>query len=142
MIKIFTDGGARGNPGPAACAFVVFDAAGNLREKRGKYLGRATNNEAEYQGVIEALDYLSGLSYLSDLSVKFFLDSELIVNQINGLWKVKEPRLRGLLLRVRETEAILIKHFPSLTLAYFAIPRAQNQEADALVNEVLDTMGQ
>lgn len=141
MLKIFTDGGARGNPGPAACAFVVADQAGNLREKRGKYLGTATNNEAEYQGVIEALSYLSNLSHLNDLSVEFFLDSELIVNQINGLWKVKEPRLRELLLRVREAEAVLVKRFPSLVLTYSSVPRAQNQEADTVVNEVLDTMG-
>lgn len=133
-MKIFTDGGARGNPGPAACAFVVFNAAGNILEKRGKYLGTGTNNEAEYNGVIEALSYLRSLGDLSNLKASFFLDSLLVVNQINGLWKIKEPRLRELLMKVRELEGAL----SPVQISYSHVPRAQNKEADLLVNETLD----
>ncbi|MCL4397937.1 ribonuclease HI family protein [Patescibacteria group bacterium] len=131
MLKVFTDGGARGNPGPAACAFVVWEAAGNLREKRGKFLGNKTNNEAEYAGVIEALSFLRNLSDLRDLKIDLFLDSLLVVNQLNGLWKVKEARLRELMLQVRSLEN-------GLTVTYSHVSRSQNKEADLLVNETLD----
>ncbi len=125
MIKIFTDGGSRGNPGQAACAYVVFDDAGNIRQSCGKYLGVATNNEAEYQGVIEAL------TALKDLELSFFLDSLLVVNQLNGLWKIKAPRLRELLMKGRALEN-------NRKITYTHIPREQNTTADLLVNETLD----
>lgn len=128
IYKVFTDGGSRGNPGPAACAFVVYDDSGNIRQKRGKYLGIATNNEAEYQGVIEALCHPE---LVSGSEINFFLDSLLVVNQLNGLWKIKEPRLRELILKIRELEA-------GKNITYTHIPREQNKEADALVNETLD----
>lgn len=126
MIKVFTDGGARGNPGPAACAFVVFDDAGNIRQKSGKYLGVATNNEAEYQGVIEAL------TALADSDLSFFLDSKLVASQLSGLWKVKEPRIRELVAKIRILEA-------GRNITYSHIPREENYQADLLVNETLDT---
>lgn len=132
--KVFTDGGSRGNPGAAACAFVVYDDSGNIRQKCGKFLGVATNNEAEYQGVIEALSYLSNLGNLSNLKVNFFLDSLLVVNHLNGLWKIKEPRLRELILKIRELEA-------GKNITYTHIPREQNAVADLLVNETLDGEG-
>ena len=135
-MKIFTDGGARGNPGPAACAFVIFDDAGNLRHKCGNYLGTGTNNEAEYNGVIEALSYLMYLVDLSNLKASFFLDSLLVVNQINGLWKIKEPRLRELLMKVRELEGAL----SPVQISYSHVPRDQNKDADLLVNETLDNV--
>lgn len=125
MLKVYADGGARGNPGPAACAFVVYDAAGNLRDKRGKFLGGMTNNEAEYHGVIEAL------TALADPELAFYLDSQLIVSQLNGLWKVKESRLRELLFKIRQLEN-------GRQITYTYVPREQNRMADALVNETLD----
>lgn len=132
-LKINCDGGARGNPGPAACAFVV---AGDLQYKCGKYLGIATNNIAEYQAVIEALAWL--ITKIQDTRYKtqeisFFLDSNLVVNQINGLFKVKDAKLRELLLKVRELEAKI-----SQSLTYSYVPREENREADRLVNETLD----
>lgn len=133
-LKIFTDGGARGNPGLAAGAFVVYDDAGNIREKRGKSLGTKTNNEAEYMAVIEALSYLRNLGDLNE--VHFFLDSNLVVNQLNGVFKIKEPRLRELLVQIRQLEG----QFSLTRISYSYIPRAQNAEADALVNEILDTI--
>lgn len=133
-LKIFTDGGSRGNPGPAAAAFVAYDDAGNLREKRGKYLGIVTNNEAEYQAVIEALSYLSNLGDLSNLDkIDFFLDSNLVVNQLNGLFKIKEPRLRDLLVKIRALEGET-----GLPVTYSYVPREKNAEADLQVNQTLD----
>ena len=131
IYKVFTDGGSRGNPGKAACAFVVYDDAGNLREKRGNYLGIATNNEAEYNGVIRALDYLQTVKDIEE--VNFFLDSQLVVNQLNGFWKVKEPRMRDLLLKIRERESGIARN-----ISFSYVPREQNTVADALLNETLD----
>lgn len=128
MIKIFTDGGSRGNPGQAACAYVVFDDAGNIRQSCGKYLGVATNNEAEYQGVIEAL---RSSELAEETHINFYLDSLLVVNQLNGLWKIKEPRLRELLMKGRALEN-------NRKITYTHIPREQNAAADLLVNETLD----
>lgn len=137
-LKIFTDGGARGNPGPAAAAFVVYDDADNLQYKCGKFLGAKTNNEAEYLAVIEALSYLRNLGDLE--KVGFFLDSDLVVNQLNGLFKVKEPRLRELLVKIRTLEQEITNRYPLTAIRYESVPRAQNAEADALVNETLDTI--
>lgn len=149
-IKVFCDGGSRGNPGPAACAFILYgESAGNVREKRlsrevardEKYLGIATNNEAEYQAVIEALKYLSS-NQPPATSIQFFLDSSLVASQLNGLFKVKEPRLRELLIKVREQEEALrslaMEQCNNVTIVYSYIPRSQNQTADLLVNQLLD----
>jgi ribonuclease HI len=149
-LRIYCDGGARGNPGPAACAFVIYEcgpsvSAGpsrNPREKRGIFLGEKTNNEAEYHGVIAALSYLSDLRNLNDLSrVTFLLDSELVVRQLTGLYKVKNGRLRELLFRIREQEQSLIGKRPLLAINFSHIPRAENRTADALVNAVLERHG-
>jgi len=134
-LKIFTDGGARGNPGPAAAGYVVYDDAGNLREKRGKPLGKATNNEAEYQAVIEALEYARGLKN-QVTSIGFFLDSQLVVNQLNGIFKIKEPRLRNFKVKIQELENGLAP----AKITYSYVPRAENWQADKLVNETLDRL--
>ncbi len=134
-MTIFTDGGARGNPGPAACAYVVYDDDGNIRQKCGKYLGTATNNEAEYWAVIEALGYIVSIKN-SVSSIAFFLDSQLVVNQLNGKFKVKEARLRELLLKIKSIEG----EVTPLSIGYVHVPREQNAAADALVNETLDNM--
>lgn len=127
-LSIYCDGGARGNPGPAAAAFVVY-AADNLREKRGKFLGKTTNNVAEYSAVVMALKWLKG----NPAEANFFLDSNLVVNQLNGFFKIKDSRLREFLVKVRELESQV-----GLPLTYSYVPRAQNAVADALVNETLD----
>ena len=128
-MKIFCDGGSRGNPGPAACAFVVYGQNNQIIHREGKFLGIATNNEAEYSAVVLALSYLGNLSDLDNLS--FLLDSLLVVNQLNGLWKVKEPRLRELLMKVRGLEN-------NRKITYAHIPRSQSSVADLLVNATLD----
>lgn len=145
-IDIFCDGGSRGNPGPSASAFVIKDAAGNLREKRGKFLGTATNNEAEYQAVVFALEFLGGNPIYEQGQkeglINFYIDSKLVVSQLNGLFKVKNSKIRILILKVRELEAELINTLKSkdinCSVVYHQIPREKNSLADRLVNEVLD----
>ena len=99
-ITIFTDGGSRGNPGPSAGACVVKDSAGKVRLMCGKYLGKTNNNIAEYQGVVLAFEEilkLPGIKF-SDSNLKFNLDSMLVVNQLNGKFKVKDDMEYVLLL--------------------------------------------
>lgn len=142
---IHTDGGARGNPGPAAVGVVIQAVADNGKDsvKRvvsefGKKIGETTNNTAEYTAVIEALKYLISLDEQSrpgeSDEVLFYLDSTLVVHQINGLYKVKEPHLRELLTSVRILESGI-----SATIRYAAVPREQNRRADFFVNHALDS---
>lgn len=134
MIKklvIYTDGGARGNPGPAAYGVAVYDLGGALLEKLKKYLGEQTNNQAEYQGVI------AGLEKAADMrasEVDFFLDSELIVKQLNGEYKIKNEGLQPLAARV----LALTNKFSRVN--FFHVRREKNKLADELVNEALDEM--
>ena len=141
---IHTDGGARGNPGPAAIGVVIELVADDEHHKMkviaefGKTIGKTTNNTAEYMAVIEALKYLSNSDTTSrpgeSDEVDFYLDSTLVVNQLNGLYRVKEPHLRTLLFRVRMLESELT--FP---IRYTSVPREQNQRADYFVNRALDS---
>ncbi|MDP2720579.1 MAG: ribonuclease HI family protein [bacterium] len=137
MIKndelfIFCDGGSRGNPGPAAAAGVIKNAAGKTRVLCGKYLGIATNNQAEYAAVELALQKIK--ENIRDVNeIRFYLDSKLVVNQLSGLYKTKDNRLREAGLRIRMLENGLGKIY------YQHISREKNQEADQLVNEVLNT---
>lgn len=129
-IIIHTDGGSRGNPGPAACAFVVEKKGHNLASGT-KYLDITTNNIAEYNGVLTAMVWLID-NKVAD-NVIFLLDSELVVKQLNGLYKIKSTELQQL--------AILIKSKINLLKGkvYFKnIPREQNKLADKLVNQELD----
>ncbi len=133
-IKIFTDGGSRGNPGPAAAAVIAKDNAGKVRLLRGKYLGKATNNFAEYQGVILALEELLKTIDIEPRKTKlaFNLDSNLVVNQLNGTFKVKDAKIRDLVVEIRNLEPQF------LDVSYVHIPREKNTEADRIVNETLD----
>ena len=133
-IKIFTDGGSRGNPGPAAAAAIAKDHAGKVRLLRGKYLGKATNNFAEYQGVILALEELLKTIDIEPRKTKlaFNLDSNLVVNQLNGTFKVKDAKIRDLVVEIRNLEPQF------LDVSYVHIPREKNTEADRIVNETLD----
>ena len=126
------DGAARGNPGPAAYGVVIRRPDGATHESLGKYIGRHTNNVAEYYALIAALDYAaaSGIKRL-----RVFSDSQLIVNQIKGLYKVKHPDLRPLHERAKKQAAAL----ESFTIQY--VPREQNRDADDLANAALDGTG-
>ena len=126
---VFCDGGSRGNPGQAACGVVVLDGDGNELLRRAKLLGRATNNQAEYEGVIYALE-LAGQLGAKKLEVR--MDSELVVRQLEGTYKVKNEGLKPYYARACD----LVAEFQSVALTH--IPRAKNKEADKLVNAVLD----
>jgi len=128
-LLLYTDGGARNNPGPAATGFLIKDEEGQVVKKGGTFLGLATNNEAEYRALIEGLQ---AAKKLNPNRLDCFLDSSLAVNQLNGVFKIKEARLRELVFEVKTLE----KEFPSLRYQY--IPREDNKEADALVNQILD----
>ena len=130
-MDIYSDGGARGNPGPAACAFVVLEN-GKVIHKDSKFLGKATNNQAEYQGVILALNYL--ITQSTNLQIRFFLDSELVAKQLTGLYRVKDSDLKKLFLEIQK---ILEKI--SGKIIFKNIPRTKNKLADFLVNETLDS---
>jgi ribonuclease HI len=128
-LLIHTDGGARGNPGPAAIGVVIQNKESGVITKIGVYIGHATNNQAEYSALIEALQ---NAQKEKPSQVECLLDSELVVKQLNGEYKVKEPTIKKLWARVKELE----KTFPQIT--YKHIPREKNKEADKIVNEVLD----
>ncbi len=129
-LLVHTDGGARGNPGPAAVG-VVIEEEGKTISKFGRAIGEATNNVAEYMGVIEALEKIKEIRRGPD--AYFYLDSVLVVNQLNGLFKVKDARLRDLLSRVR-----ILEQEVGGSVHYVSIPREQNRRADFLVNQALD----
>ncbi|KKQ92166.1 MAG: Ribonuclease H [Microgenomates group bacterium GW2011_GWC1_39_7b] len=133
-IIIHTDGGARGNPGPAACAFVA-KKNGGLIGKESIDLGKTTNNAAEYQGVLLALNWILRLKEfdLNTTTISFYLDSELIVKQIIGLYKVKNENLKKINLNIKN-----IINNNKLKINFYNIPRSQNKEADFLVNKELD----
>lgn len=148
-LLIYCDGGARGNPGPAAIGFLVKDSQGRSIYKQAKKIGIATNNIAEYQAVIAALTWIAKQKPEKEdrlVSYNFFLDSRLVVNQLNGNFKVKDKKLKPLIIEVKNlerqsglTSANKISLFPSgATVSYSLIPRSQNSQADALVNEALD----
>ena len=131
---IYTDGGSRGNPGPAGIGVVIKGPA--EIKKYGEYIGEATNNEAEYQAVIFALKKLKQLigkeKSKSEAEIEVHLDSELLANQLNGEYKIKEKRLQELFLEVWN----LKQDFKSVGFKY--IPREDNRGADRLVNQALD----
>lgn len=131
FITIHTDGGSRGNPGPAACAFVVEDSSSEIY-KESKYLGKQTNNFAEYGGVILALNWLVKRNF-SNVSVFFYLDSELVVKQINGAYKVRDENLRKLF-----SEVISLIKKTGIDIIFKNVPREKNKIADFLVNKELD----
>lgn len=143
-LIVHTDGGARGNPGPAAVGVVIeiYELANDAPVQTiefGKQIGEATNNVAEYTAVIEALRAISAwqsehaLIKNSSLHIQFLLDSTLVVNQINGIFKVKEPSLRELLLQVH-----MLEHSVNAQITYMYVPREQNVRADYMVNKALD----
>jgi len=123
------DGGSRGNPGPAAFGFVLCDARGREIEARGEFIGTATNNVAEYRGLIAGLRAAAAHG-ASPLAV--VMDSELVIRQMTGQYKVKHEGLRPLHREARAAAAALAEvHFSS-------VRREDNQRADGLVNEALD----
>ena len=133
---VHTDGGSRNNPGPAAIGIVVSNAKGQVLKKFGEYLGVATNNEAEYQAAIVALKKIKSLwgkENAKKSEVDMFADSELLVKQMKGEYKIENIKIQPLFLELWN----LIIDFKKVRFS--AIPREQNKEADLLVNEALDS---
>ncbi|QQG52240.1 MAG: ribonuclease HI family protein [Candidatus Falkowbacteria bacterium] len=128
-IIIFTDGGARGNPGPAGIGAVLYDSEHRTVAEISEYLGVATNNQAEYKALIAALKKAASLG-ASDLEC--YLDSELVVKQLKREYKVKNKDLAPLFLEIHN----LSLKFKQIN--YTHIPRERNQEADRLANQAMD----
>src|SRR6266576_3966376 len=123
------DGGSRGNPGPASYGVVIRDPKGEIIAKLKKYIGRMTNNVAEYYGLIAAMDYAQSHTIRA---LRIESDSELLVKQMRGVYKVKSEDLRPLFERAQK----MSKGFDSFRIEH--VYREQNREADALANEALD----
>ncbi len=127
--KLFADGGSRGNPGPAASGAVLYGEDGAVLAEVGDYLGIATNNVAEWQALRTGLERARDLG-VRDITIR--LDSELVVRQVTGVYKVKHADLIPLAAKVKA----LLRNFASVDIAH--VPRKENTAADALVNRVLD----
>lgn len=134
-LNVFTDGGARGNPGEGAIGVYIADENKNELAGFGKKIGFTTNNVAEYKAVISALDWLieNKKDIAKNAKIHFFLDSKLVCSQIMGIFKVKDVNLRDLLFDIRDREAQI-----NLPIYYKHIPREQNKKADSFVNFALD----
>lgn len=127
-IRVHGDGGSRGNPGPAAAAAVLLTASGEIIEKRSEFMGVATNNQAEYLAVELGLQALHELGHTE---ADFFLDSQLVVRQLNGQYKVKHPDMKLAFDRIQKLKK-------GLDVTFTHVLRADNTIADTEVNECLD----
>ena len=133
-LIIHTDGGSLNNPGLAACSYIISKKNGFVVEKKFFYLGNQTNNFAEYTGVKKALLALLKIKETASISsASFISDSLLLVNQLNGLYKVKNGVLRSFVFDIRSLEQQI-----NIPISYKHVLRELNQEADALVKECLD----
>lgn len=138
-IIIYTDGGSRGNPGPAAIGVIFTDEKGKILKEYAQKIGRATNNEVEYEAVIFALQkakLLFGKKKAKTTEMEVRLDSEFVAKQLNGQYKILDRRIEQLFLKTWNLKInfgeVVFKH----------IPRSENREADKLVNRALDYKGE
>ncbi len=131
VLVVESDGGSRGNPGPAGYGALVRDGAtGKVLAERAGFIGVATNNVAEYRGLVAGLRAARGIDREARLDVR--LDSELLVRQMTGEWKIKHPNMRALALTAREVTR-------GAMVTFTWRPRSENTDADALANEAMDT---
>ena len=128
-VIAYTDGGSRGNPGPAAAGFVLSDTDGTPLVRKAFFIGKATNNAAEYHAVLIALEELlvAGVR-----SIVLYTDSQLVARQLNGIYKVKDEGLKKIYLKVKDK----LRDFEKMTILH--IPREKNKEADRLANKAID----
>jgi ribonuclease HI len=134
-IIIYTDGGSRGNPGPAAIGTVFCNERNQIIKKYSEYLGEMTNNEAEYQAVVFALEKfkaLFGKKLAKSTEIELKSDSELLIKQLNGEYKILDEKIQPLFLKIWNLRLDFKK------LKFKLISREKNKEADRLVNEALD----
>ena len=139
-LLIEADGGSRGNPGPAGYGAVVMDHdTGEVLAERAAGLGRATNNVAEYRGLIAGLTAAAHLSRVFDVSsVSVQMDSKLVVEQMSGRWKVKHPDM----IPLARQAADLLRSLPGPPVRFQWIPREKNKHADRLANEAMDAQAE
>jgi ribonuclease HI len=134
LLTIHTDGGSKGNPGPSAIG-VVFYCDGHEVFTYREDIGIATNNIAEYTAVIRAFE--KSLEYIKThpeiTEIQLYSDSSLVVNQLKGLFKIKEAHIGSLILKVKNLEKTL-----QLPISYFLVPREKNKKADELVNNIIE----
>lgn len=140
---IFCDGASRGNPGPSSTGFLIKDRSDKIIFSNGSFLGTATNNEAEYSALIESLKKAADLAVENNfispdgtnlIDLQIFMDSELVVKQIRGIYKVKHERMKPL----HKTASNLLLSFSSFKID--SIRREKNSEADFIANQVLDNL--
>jgi len=134
-LNIYTDGGSRGNPGPAALGVYIKNDKGRVIAEIGKRLGVTTNNVAEYSAILSAFDWVSeNLQKLPNLTkINFFMDSQLASSQLNGLYKIKNSGLRDIFFQIKQKENEI-----AISITYSHIPREKNKDADRMVNMALD----
>ncbi len=130
-VLLYTDGGSRGNPGPAAIGIVLCDSFDNVLAERRESIGRATNNEAEYRALIRGLDLASRYTRQK---VKCYTDSQLVVSQLDGTYRIKEPRLRKLASSLQER----VSRFREVSFGHLPRGHPKIRRADVLVNIALD----
>ncbi len=133
-LWVYSDGAARGNPGPAAIGYAIYDASGQLLEQDAACAGELTNNEAEYEALLWAMDRVAALC---PEEARFHMDSELVVRQMTGRYAVDAPNLRSL----HERAKAEMKRFPHFTISH--VPRTDDRirRVDELVNAALDEKG-
>jgi ribonuclease HI len=130
IVKVFTDGASKGNPGKAAIGILITDENNEELLTHNEYIGETTNNVAEYKAFLKSLDLLKQLSNID--RIEFFADSELMVKQLNGKYKVKDAKLNVLYNETKnKLSGLNIMH----TISY--IPRTENKIADRLANEAI-----
>lgn len=134
-VIAYTDGGARGNPGISGIGIQILDEKGNVLRELSQFLGNATNNFAEYNAVLVALQTLKAMygKKSRDMAFEIRLDSELVKKQLNGEYQIKEP---GLVPYFIEIHNLRVSSFPHISFTH--IPREKNKEADRLANEAMD----
>jgi ribonuclease HI len=130
-ISVYTDAGSRGNPGPSAIAYSVYDSSGKLLEEGGKFIGTCTNNTAEYSAMIAALH---AAAKFSGGEVSCFSDSEIMVKQLNMDYRVREKHLKALFDKVRKAEG----NFEKVTYTHLRRENLKISRMDAIVNKTLD----
>ena len=133
-LTVYTDGAARGNPGPAAIAYLIFDPQGTVLEKDAKFIGHRTNNEAEYEALIWAIERVRERSCGE---VRFYSDSELVVKQVNMQYRTNDRRMEIFAARIRTNTNL----FEKFSLEHVRRENPRTQLADKMVNDVLDEEG-
>lgn len=138
MYKVFSDGACKGNPGPAGIGFVIYDETGEKVYECSTYIGEATNNIAEYTAMLEAIKVIKQLlaekakdtSFIKDQKIVFYLDSELVVRQLNGIYKVKDQTLKKIFLKILE-------ELKGMKYEIMHVTRDKNKVADELSKRAL-----